>query len=143
MATPVNASSSSAGPIWGSDASVSSDRCFRWWLTRRWQHGGRVLIFLGLNPSRADTERDDPTLRRLLGFAGDWGYDALAVVNLFARMSPSPSVLRRCQTPLVGTPTLRCCIGATRGRTRRPGPSGVAGAMVGDSSAGPKTSWIC
>ena len=100
MARPVNASSSSAGPIWGSDASVSSDRCFRWWLTRRWQHGDRVLIFLGLNPSRADAERDDPTLRRLIGFAGDWGYDALVVVNLFARMSPSPSVLRRCHDPV-------------------------------------------
>ena len=100
MARPVNASSSSAGPIWGSDASISADGCFRWWLTRRWRHGGRVLIFLGLNPSRADAERDDPTLRRLIGFAGDWGYDALVVVNLFARISASPSVLRRCCDPI-------------------------------------------
>ena len=100
MARPVNASLSSAGPTWGSDASVSADGCFRWWLTRRWQKGGRVLIFLGLNPSRADAKRDDPTLRRLIGFATDWGYDALVVVNLFARMSPSPSVLRRCQDPV-------------------------------------------
>ena len=100
MERPVNASLSSARPTWGSDASVSADRCFRWWLTRRWQHGDRVLIFLGLNPSRADANRDDPTLRRLIGFAKDWGYDALVVVNLFARMSPSPSVLRRCQDPV-------------------------------------------
>jgi hypothetical protein len=58
------------------------------------------LIFLGLNPSRANAERDDPTLRRLIGFAGDWGYDALVVVNLFARISASPSVLRRCSDPI-------------------------------------------
>ena len=100
MARPVSASLSSAGPIWGSDASISADGCFRWWLTRRWRQGGRVLIFLGLNPSRADAERVDPTLRRLIGFAGDWGYDALVVVNLFARISPSPSLLRRCCDPV-------------------------------------------
>ena len=100
MARLVSASLSSAGPIWGSDASISADGCFRWWLTRRWRPGGRVLIFLGLNPSRADAERDDPTLRRLIGFAGDWGYDALVVVNLFARISASPSVLRRSSDPI-------------------------------------------
>ena len=35
-----------------------------------------------------------------MGFAGDWGYDALVVVNLFARISPSPSALRRSSDPV-------------------------------------------
>ena len=96
----------SAGPIWGSDAAS-----VRWMLPPgRHDAGstGRMLIFLGLNPSRADAKRTTPPAssdRLLKG----WGYDALVVVNLFARMSPSPSVLRRCD-PVGWTPTLRCCI---------------------------------
>jgi len=60
----------------------------------------RVLLFVGLNPSRADGRRDDPTLRRLQGFAHQWGYHHLVVLNLFARISPSPSLLCRCAEPI-------------------------------------------
>ena len=58
------------------------------------------MLFLGLNPSRADGDRDDPTLRRLIGFAKGWGYRELLVLNLFARISPSPAALRRVQDPV-------------------------------------------
>jgi hypothetical protein len=69
-----------------------------------WAHGRPRLIFIGLNPSRADGRRDDPTLRRLQGFARSWGYGALEVLNLFARISASPAVLRRAADP-VGSET--------------------------------------
>jgi hypothetical protein len=75
---------------------------YRWWLERVWEPAAPRLIFIGLNPSRADGQRDDPTLRRLLGFGRRWGYGALEVLNLFARVSPSPAVLRRAADP-VGT----------------------------------------
>ena len=100
MARPVSASSSSARPISASEAGLSADGRHRWWLPRRWGDGGRSLLFIGLNPSRADGSRDDPTLRRLIGFGRDWGYDALVVVNLFARMSPSPAALLRSRDPI-------------------------------------------
>ena len=100
MARPVSASSSSARPISASEAGLSADGRHRWWLTRRWGDGGRNLLFIGLNPSRADGRRDDPTLRRLIRFGRDWGYDGLVVVNLFARMSPSPAALLRSQDPI-------------------------------------------
>ena len=100
MARPVSASSSSARPISASEACLSADGRHRWWLTRRWGDGGRNLLFIGLNPSRADGSRDDPTLRRLIRFGRDWGYDGLVVVNLFARMSPSPAALLRSQDPI-------------------------------------------
>jgi len=76
-------------------------RCgrYRWWLRRRWDPGAPPLLFIGLNPSRADGERDDPTLRRLLHFARDWGYGELEVLNLFAAVSPSPAALRRLADP--------------------------------------------
>ena len=59
-----------------------------------------MVLFIGLNPSRADGERDDPTLRRLQGFARNWGYGGLEVLNLFARISASPAALRRCEDPV-------------------------------------------
>jgi len=73
---------------------------YRWWLERQWQREAPRLLFIGLNPSRADGQRDDPTLRRLLGFAQSWGYGALEVLNLFSRISPSPAVLRRSADPI-------------------------------------------
>ena len=76
---------------------------YRWWLRRCWRPEAPELVFVGLNPSRADAERDDPTLRRLLGFAHRWGHGSLTVVNLFARVSPSPAVLRRCADPIGAT----------------------------------------
>ncbi len=73
---------------------------YRWWLERVWQPAAPRLLFIGLNPSRADGQRDDPTLRRLVGFGRRWGFGSLEVLNLFARVSPSPAVLRRAADPV-------------------------------------------
>ncbi|MEB3352768.1 MAG: DUF1643 domain-containing protein [Cyanobacteriota bacterium] len=77
---------------------------YRWWLQRLWAPERPCLFFIGLNPSRADGRRDDPTLRRLLGFADRWGYGSLEVLNLFSRISASPLLLRRAADP-VGSET--------------------------------------
>ena len=100
MVTPANASLSAVGDSSGSEASLSSDGCYRWWLRRCLGAGEGCLLFVGLNPSRADGQRDDPTLRRLIGFARQWGYRELLVLNLFARMSPSPAALLRVKDPI-------------------------------------------
>ncbi len=100
MVTPANASLSSVAVSSGSEASLSSDGCYRWWLRRCLGTGEGCLFFLGLNPSRADAQRDDPTLRRLIGFTRQWGYRELLVLNLFARMSPSPAALLRVKDPI-------------------------------------------
>jgi hypothetical protein len=81
-------------------AAFSADRRHRWWLQRGWNPDQPQLLFIGLNPSRADADRDDPTLRRLIGFARAWGFGGLEVVNLFARCSASPAVLRRSADPV-------------------------------------------
>ena len=100
MGRQVRASSTSADVISGSNASFSDNRQYRWWLHRQWTFGLGLLLFIGLNPSRADGERDDPTLRRLQAFAKSWGYQELLVVNLFARISPHPSALQRASDPV-------------------------------------------
>ncbi len=77
-------------------------RCgqYRWWLERVWEPQGRRLLFIGLNPSRADHRHDDPTLRRLVAFAAGWGYGGLEVLNLFGRISPSPAALVHAADPV-------------------------------------------
>ena len=100
MGKPVHASSISAGAISASNASFSANRQYRWWLHRQWTLGLGLLLFIGLNPSRADGKRDDPTLRRLQAFAKSWGYQELLVVNLFGRISPHPSALQRASDPV-------------------------------------------
>ena len=100
MDRPVDGSWRCAVNTLESDAAFSGDGQYRWWLRRRWNSGRRRLLFIGLNPSAADQRRDDPTLRRLLGFAGGWGYSELIVLNLYARVSRSPSTLLRVQDPI-------------------------------------------
>ncbi len=81
-------------------AAFSRCRQYRWWLERVWEPQGSRLLFIGLNPSRADHRHDDPTLRRLMAFASGWGYGGLEVLNLFARISPSPVALAHAADPV-------------------------------------------
>lgn len=39
---------------------------------RTWDERLPSVCFCMLNPSRADHEQDDPTIRRCMGFARDW-----------------------------------------------------------------------
>lgn len=48
------------------------------------------VLFIGLNPSIADSNIDDPTLRRCLGFMEDWNLKSLKMVNLFAFRATDP-----------------------------------------------------
>lgn len=66
---------------------------YRYWLSRVWDESLPACAFIMLNPSTADAEKDDPTIRRCIGFAESWGYGALNVYNLFALRSTKPQVL--------------------------------------------------
>lgn len=52
-----------------------------------------TMVFIMLNPSVADDQREDPTLTRCLGFAQREGFQRLVVVNLYAYVTPYPAVL--------------------------------------------------
>lgn len=74
-------------------AHISKCGRYRFKLTRVWQDNKPLLVTCMLNPSTADAERDDPTIRTLTGFGKAWGYGGLMVVNLFALRTPSPQAL--------------------------------------------------
>lgn len=53
-----------------------------------------------LNPSTADESSDDPTLRRCIGFARQWGLGGLHVVNLYAFRATQPADLWTAADPV-------------------------------------------
>jgi hypothetical protein len=85
----------------GNSARFSECGRFRYLLTREFG-GESTCLFVMLNPSTADAERDDPTIRRCVGFARREGFGRLEVVNLFAFRSTSPSVLFAASDPVGG-----------------------------------------
>lgn len=76
------------------DAVISDDGTYRYALNRRWAPDLPVMPWICLNPSTADARRDDPSVRRMCGFARREGCGGICVLNLYAIRSPSPDVLR-------------------------------------------------
>lgn len=75
---------------------LGPDDCYRMSLTRDVSPGGgwgKTLGFVMLNPSTADASKDDPTIRRCLAFAREWGFGRLMVRNLFPYRATSPEDL--------------------------------------------------
>ena len=57
---------------------------YRYTLWREWSTYHPRIVFILLNPSTADEERNDPTIRRCIGFARARKFGSVEVVNLFA-----------------------------------------------------------
>lgn len=68
---------------------------YRYLLHRAWSRaaGLRRVVWLMLNPSSVDEERDDPTIRRCAGFSRRAGAAGMTVVNLYALRSVHPDQL--------------------------------------------------
>ncbi|EPR93068.1 hypothetical protein M059_09020 [Streptococcus mitis 18/56] len=58
------------------------------------------MAFIGLNPSTADEEANDETIRKCIGYEKRWGYGKLIMANLFAFRSTDPSLLKRVEDPV-------------------------------------------
>lgn len=83
-----------------SGAQFSPCGVYRYALWRKWDLSKPLIMFIGLNPSTATAEMDDPTIRRVKNFAKDWGYGGVYMANLFAMISPYPKDLLTCGDPI-------------------------------------------
>lgn len=75
-------------------AHFSEDRSKRFDLVRDWRDEigapNRTVLFGCLNPSDAGEEKDDPTVRKMVGFGRRWGFGRMVVVNLDPHVTSDP-----------------------------------------------------
>lgn len=75
-------------------AEFSDDLQHRYRLWRIWDKSQPLVMFIGLNPSKADSNKDDPTIRRVKRFARDNGFGGFYMCNLFTYISTDPDNLK-------------------------------------------------
>lgn len=66
---------------------------YRYTLWRMWDVALPRAVFIMLNPSTADQDQDDATLRRCISFARSWSCGSVEIVNLYAFRSTNPAQL--------------------------------------------------
>lgn len=66
---------------------------YRYALWRIWDKTLPKVTWIMLNPSTADAEHDDPTIRKCIGFSKQFGYGGFTVLNLFSRRATDPDDL--------------------------------------------------
>lgn len=81
------------------DATISECGEYRYRLSRTWG-SAKPLTFIMLNPSTADADVDDPTIRRCMGFAEREGAGGIVVVNLYALRATNPQDLWQHPDPI-------------------------------------------
>lgn len=81
-------------------ARFSSDKTYRYELTRVWDEPRGFVCWIMLNPSVADAVRNDPTIRRCIGFAKKYGFGGIRVVNLYALCATDPGRLLTAANPV-------------------------------------------
>lgn len=86
-------------------ASFSDCEKYRLCLDIIWAEGP-ILTTVGLNPSTADHLKDDPTIRRGIGYAQQWGYGGYRMLNAFAWRSTDRSALFKVSDPVGADNTL-------------------------------------
>ena len=86
--------------ILSSDAKFSIDQKYRYSLSRVWNPNLPKAVVIGLNPSTATAEQDDPTIRRCIEFSHREGCGSFMMLNIFAYRSTDPHGLELCKEPI-------------------------------------------
>ncbi|MGI5870009.1 MAG: DUF1643 domain-containing protein [Kiritimatiellia bacterium] len=88
----------------GNRCEFSPCRTWRYTLRHTWMNlfdeAERPIVWIGLNPSTADENQLDPTLRRVRGYSMAWGYNTFYMLNLFAFRATDPQEMRRAIDPV-------------------------------------------
>jgi hypothetical protein len=81
-------------------AVISEDGKYRYQLWRIWDESKPLILFMMLNPSTADADKDGLSIRRCINFAKDWGAGGFYVGNLCAFRSSNPKDLLKESDPI-------------------------------------------
>ena len=73
-------------------AEFSKDKKHRYYLSRKWSENEQVLYVL-LNPSKANNIKNDHTINRLITISKNLGYGGFEVVNLYTIINPKRNKL--------------------------------------------------
>tara|TARA_Y100001968_G_scaffold328673_1_gene376322 strand:+ start:898 stop:1374 length:477 start_codon:yes stop_codon:yes gene_type:complete len=69
-------------------------------LKRDLPSGYKNIVFIGLNPSIANSVNNDNTLTRIINFCSIWDYRNIYIINLFGLISKSPAQLTKSIDPV-------------------------------------------
>lgn len=116
----------------GYPAVWSKDKLYRYVLWRVWGPNPwtNYCMIIGLNPSTATETVNDPTVRRCIQYAKDWGYDALCMANAFAYRATNPRVMMGYPRP-IGDQNDRWLVACAAGASLRLAAWGKRGAFMG------------
>lgn len=94
-------------------ATISECGLYRYDLSRTWDPALPVGLFIGLNPSTADGEKDDPTIRKEIGFGKRWGWGGFVKLNMWPFRSTWPKDVWAAADPVgpLGDGVLRDAVG--------------------------------
>lgn len=75
-------------------ADFSEDKLYRFALWRIWDDAKPLVMFIGLNPSTANAQEDDATIRRVRSISKNLGYGGFYMCNCFSYISTNPQLLQ-------------------------------------------------
>jgi len=81
-------------------AVISDCGLYRYRLERQVAQTGPVYAFFGINPSTADANLDDATVRKWRGFVSRWGGSRFIVGNVFAYRATDVKALAKVELPV-------------------------------------------
>jgi hypothetical protein len=76
-------------------ATFSPCKNYRYSLWRIWDNSKPLVMFIGLNPSTANENDPDPTIKKVIKIAKHNGFGGLYMMNLFAFVTAYPDKLIR------------------------------------------------
>lgn len=81
-------------------ANVSICEKHRYRLSREWKESGLLFAYFGVNPSKADSKRDDATVKKWIGFTDRNGGRGFVVGNVFSFRSTDVKELSVTNEPI-------------------------------------------
>jgi hypothetical protein len=73
---------------------------YRYLLRRTWDHTKQRALIVMLNPSTADAQMDDATIRSCIRLCKEAGYGSFEVVNIFGLRATDPAELAKAEDPI-------------------------------------------